>query len=411
MFRFQHLFLFLAVGYSLILQKRSHRGSPTIVTSSSGSRLVSVSSGWSSVQSFSLHAASNTVEADQEPKVWTSASFRRPLHWVQRVAHLEDTLQFYENNFNFKVYRHEEFSSGCEATCNGPYGGAWSKTMVGPEPGEGESFCLELVYNYGVNKYDRGNDLRTIAIKESAFKGKTSLIEQDPLGRKFIVTPDGHWLNLIESEAASNSKIHQGDSIRSVSLHVSNLASSVAFYEQVLGATVTLSADKISASCSWDPSNESNRKTPTKNAEVNLFQLPEGQAMDFGASQGRFAIETEDGAQKKIASRMLSAQRSGSARIVHGPVKLEPHGEEVLILTDEDGHEYCFVDARGFQKCVDVAKKQVRILHYSAHYFISSSLFPSSIPSLFLIVFIIEKSEPSEPSQPPIQNSHLLAMI
>jgi hypothetical protein len=29
-----------------------------------------------------------------------------------------------------QVHRHEEFASGCEATCNGPYGGAWSKTMV-----------------------------------------------------------------------------------------------------------------------------------------------------------------------------------------------------------------------------------------------------------------------------------------
>ena len=363
MFRFQNLFFFLAVGYSLILHEISHRRSSSIVTSLCGSRLLCAANGWSAAQLFALRAASHSVEIDQEPNIWTSPNFRRPLHWVQRVSHLEDTLKFYENNFHFRVYRHEEFSSGCEATCNGPYGGAWSKTMVGPEPGEGESFCLELVYNYGVNKYDRGNDLRTIAIKESAFKGKDSLIERDPSGRKFVVTPDGHWLNLVESDTESNSKLHQGDSIRSVSLHVSDLSSSVAFYEQVLGATVTLNPDKISASCVWDTSSKSSRKNaqtaPTRNAAVNLFQLPEGQKMDFGESQGRFAIETEDGAQKIIAKRMLSAQRSGSARIVHGPVKLEPHGEEVLILTDEDGHEYCFVDARGFQKCIDVSKKQV----------------------------------------------------
>ena len=155
-----------------------------------------------------------------------------------------------------------------------------------------------------------------------------------------------------------------------MSLHVSDLSSSVAFYEKILGATVTLNSDKISASCAWDPSSESNgkdiRAATAKHAEVNLFQLPDGQKMDFGASQGRFAIETEDGAQGMIAARMLSAQRSGSARIVHGPIKLEPHGEEVLILTDEDGHEYCFVDARGFQKCIDVSKRQVSIQHYPA---------------------------------------------
>ena len=30
-----------------------------------------------------------------------------------------------------KVLRHEEFEKGCEAACNGPYDGKWSKTMIG----------------------------------------------------------------------------------------------------------------------------------------------------------------------------------------------------------------------------------------------------------------------------------------
>jgi hypothetical protein len=46
------------------------------------------------------------------------------------------------------VHRHEEFASGCEATCNGPYGGAWSKTMIGYKK-EDTNFALELTYNYG----------------------------------------------------------------------------------------------------------------------------------------------------------------------------------------------------------------------------------------------------------------------
>ena len=29
------------------------------------------------------------------------------------------------------VLRHEEFEKGCEAACNGPYDGKWSKTMIG----------------------------------------------------------------------------------------------------------------------------------------------------------------------------------------------------------------------------------------------------------------------------------------
>lgn len=30
---------------------------------------------------------------------------------------------FFENVLGLKVLRHEEFDTGCEATCNGPYGG------------------------------------------------------------------------------------------------------------------------------------------------------------------------------------------------------------------------------------------------------------------------------------------------
>ena len=50
------------------------------------------------------------------------------------------------------MLRHEEFETGCEATCNGPYGGAWSKTMVGLGD-ENCNFVFELTYNYGVDGY------------------------------------------------------------------------------------------------------------------------------------------------------------------------------------------------------------------------------------------------------------------
>jgi len=33
-----------------------------------------------------------------------------------------------------KVLRHEEFTEGCEAMCNGKYDGRWSKTMLGFGP-------------------------------------------------------------------------------------------------------------------------------------------------------------------------------------------------------------------------------------------------------------------------------------
>ena len=52
-------------------------------------------------------------------------------------------------------------------TINFLIGGAWSKTMVGYKT-EDTNFALELTYNYGIDKYDSGNDFRYIAMRSSA---------------------------------------------------------------------------------------------------------------------------------------------------------------------------------------------------------------------------------------------------
>ncbi len=86
-------------------------------------------------------------------------------HWVLKIGSLKTSMEFFENILGLRVLRHEEFATGCEATCNGPYGGkllftylltrsliyffihvpiligAWSKTMIGYGP-EKENFAL-----------------------------------------------------------------------------------------------------------------------------------------------------------------------------------------------------------------------------------------------------------------------------
>lgn len=75
-----------------------------------------------------------------------------------------------------------------------------------------------------------------------------------------------------------------------------------------------------------------------------------GEALDHALAPGRFALETEDGAPDKVAAKMEAI----GGTIAHGPFKLQPHGEEVVIVQDGDGHEYCFVDARGYTNCISV---------------------------------------------------------
>lgn len=72
-------------------------------------------------------------------------------------------MGFLKDTLGMTVLRHEEFEQGCEATCNGPYDGKWSKTMIGYGP-EDSHFVLEITYNYPIDKYQLGNDFLGVTI-------------------------------------------------------------------------------------------------------------------------------------------------------------------------------------------------------------------------------------------------------
>lgn len=78
------------------------------------------------------------------------------------------------------------------------------------------------------------------------------------------------------------------------------------------------------------------------------------QRLEHKLASGRFATETEDGAPAALGAHVKAA---GQGTILHGPVKLQPHNEEVVIVQDLDGHEYCFVDARGYRNCIGVRER------------------------------------------------------
>ena len=87
--------------------------------------------------------------------IWSKMSSRRALHFVLKIGDRSSMMGFLKNTLGMKVLRHEEFDSGCKATCNGPYQNKWSKTMIGYGP-ESCNFVLEITYNYPVDKYRLG---------------------------------------------------------------------------------------------------------------------------------------------------------------------------------------------------------------------------------------------------------------
>ncbi|PNH04783.1 Glyoxalase domain-containing protein 4 [Tetrabaena socialis] len=90
----------------------------------------------------------------------------RNLHFVFKVADRARTVSFYRDVLLMQPLRHEEFTEGCSAACNGPYDGRWSKTMIGYGE-EDSNFVLELTYNYGVKSYDLGNDFDGIVVRST----------------------------------------------------------------------------------------------------------------------------------------------------------------------------------------------------------------------------------------------------
>jgi glutaredoxin 3 len=404
--------------------------------------------------------------AGADAAVFTQPGYRRPLHWVFKVGDLKASLDFYERVFGMKarparrlrrwaalrahcrgarprtrvacgltsvaplglgplqVHRHEEFASGCEATCNGPYGGAWSKTMVrsarfvaetpvgcvfcshaplhlcrAPQIGYGTEethFALELTYNYGVDRYENGNDLRCahalthdtrslhslpvplvasllhrrgapctdaprvipsspappprarrsyIAISRAAVRDASG-VSRDADGREFVTAPDGYRFLLVDAPLPPG-----GEPFQFVSIATSDLAAARAYYLGALGAAERLAGSvrgalgtKESLALGWGPAG---------GVALELVALPPGVKVERGTAPGRFASETEDGAPTRVAAAVTAA----AGAILHGPLVLQPHGEEVVIVQDGDGHEYCFVDARGYRACTSVARR------------------------------------------------------
>eukprot|EP00111_Clytia_hemisphaerica_P003466 TCONS_00009908-protein len=120
---------------------------------------------------------------------------RRALHFVFKVADRKATIDFYRNVLGMKILRHEEFEKGCEAACNGPYDGKWSKTMVG-YGAEDDHFVVELTYNYGIKSYKLGNDFLNIGITSNSVIDNAKKVgyeaEEMSDGKTLLEAPGGY---------------------------------------------------------------------------------------------------------------------------------------------------------------------------------------------------------------------------
>ncbi|XP_074778863.1 glyoxalase domain-containing protein 4 isoform X2 [Athene noctua] len=246
---------------------------------------------------------------------------RRALHFVFKVGDRGRSARFYRELLGMSVLRHEEFDEGCKATCNGPYDGKWSKTMVGYGP-EDNHFVAELTYNYGVGEYRLGND----------FLGLTLVSSQAVSNAKKMGWPLKEvTAGIFEAEAPGGYKFYledkeelRQDPVLKVTLGVSNLQKSVNYWSDLLGMKI------------YEKDEEKQRVLlGYADNQCKLELKTVGGAVDHGTAFGRIAFSCAK--EEKILTPLVSLDTPGKATV------------QVIILADPDGHEICFVGDEAFR--------------------------------------------------------------
>lgn len=260
----------------------------------------------------------------------------RALHWVLKIGSLKKSMDFFSNVLGLRVLRHEEFSSGCEATCNGPYGGAWSKTMIGYGP-ERSNFALELTYNYGIDSYPFGNDLLYIALA-----CPSALIRARALGytviesENIIIGPDNYRFKIIPSIQG------RAELFYCVALRVADVNNATSYWSEILGLSAsqppsTLSSSTKSVYLSYNSSE----------VGLQLIESEPGVTVDHALSSGRIAFACPTPSVPAIFDMVKSAGDT----VQTPPLTLPTPGKAdvvVTILVDRDGYEICFVEDIAF---------------------------------------------------------------
>jgi len=263
---------------------------------------------------------------------------RQALHWVFKVpSPRADTMKFYREVLGMKVLRHEEFEKGCEAACNGPYDGRWSKTMVGYGP-EDSHFVVELTYNYNISSYKLGNDFQGITIQSREALARAKQVGwpvKVEEGRTVLEAPGGFKFFVVDQPQPKNR-----DPVISVAIGVSNMTKSVEYWAGLLDMTVT-SATTSTTSLSYNSATQAS------------LVLVSQSSVDHAKAAGRIAFSIPASQLPGTQEKMVAANTT----ILTPLVSLDTPGKatvQVVILADPDGQEICFVGAEAFKELSQV---------------------------------------------------------
>lgn len=209
--------------------------------------------------------------------------------------------------------------------------------MVGYGP-EASHFVVELTYNYGVSKYELGNDFGGITIRSSAVIERAKAANYPSTmenGKHILVSPGGYRF-LVVNESQPTDR----DPVLQVTLNVTDIPKSVYYWNSTLQMKIVVQTDN-SAVLTYGENQ----------ARLQLNKITE--PLNRAQAYGRIAFAVPGDVQPAIQETI----KKNNWPILTDLIKLDTPGKasvRVIILADPDGHEICFVDEEGFSELSQV---------------------------------------------------------
>merc|ERR1711990_1110294 len=251
----------------------------------------------------------------------------RLLHYVYKCPKRAESVDFYQK-LGMHALRHEEFTEGCEAQCNGPYAGHWSKSMIGYGP-EDDHFVAELTYNYGVRAYTSGNAHRATLIRadRAIFDKAASSDYVHAVTEKLITlkSPCGYTFEVADSGETTPTC--------GVRLASSDLERTRRFWCSLAEMNGSIDDDRLTLKYANSPI---------------WMEFEKVDTVPPGDNYGRTALAWPTAGLKKIEESVKEFDGS----VLTPYLTLPTPGKAdvvVVIVADPDGHEVCFVGDEGFR--------------------------------------------------------------
>ncbi|XP_010060323.2 lactoylglutathione lyase GLX1 [Eucalyptus grandis] len=286
----------------------------------------------------SMAATENVIKDDILE--WVKNDTHRFLNAVIRVGDLNRTVEFYKECFGMQLLSQKDFPEE-----------KYSKAIVGFGPQESH-FVLELIYIYGVEKYEVGTawshfglqflDIYPVVEKVRQAGGVITTEPGSHGGQQvyaFVDDPNGYSFELLQ-------RVPTPEPLNHFMLQVADLDRAISFYEKALGMKVLLKydspQDKFTIAMVGYGSDYIQSPVIELRYNYNVTEYTAGNAYVHAA------IGTSD-VYKSAAAVALVTQELGG-KIVRPPGPNPVTGTKMTSFLDPDGRKTVLVDNEDYLK-------------------------------------------------------------